>query len=243
MRQKLKGQLYLYIGILVSIIVALSALYTVYLINRSGIADDDDDGKADFDFYQLKLEQDLGVGGSNYENRELYTDEQFDSDRRNLIKEIQNNRFDTIAQMANTTLAKYKFDNDNLATWIALERAEIFAEDTNATSDQKTALVAQIQDPILYMYFFLRLTFEEQRALIKYNNVNIIPAFQYDSISMEAITISAADRLYPIIRSGSCYKLTLSFAGHDHYVYMIKQNGCQIFYVTNENDSMHTTYN
>ena len=51
MRQNLKGQLYLYIGILVSIIVALSALYTVYLINQSGIADDDDDERADFDFY------------------------------------------------------------------------------------------------------------------------------------------------------------------------------------------------
>ena len=79
-----KGRLYLYVAILVSVAIASMSFYTIYLINKSGM-NENEGVESTLDIYQIKLEQDLGVGGDNYEHRELYTNEQFESDKRDLI--------------------------------------------------------------------------------------------------------------------------------------------------------------
>ena len=236
-----KVRLYLWIGILVSVIVACSALYTIYLINRSGMVDWDKE-ESTVDIYQIKLEQYLGVGGSNYEERPLYTDEQFEADQRNIVQALAANRFDSISDLANSVLAKYKFDDDKIATWSALESAYIFDEEYQASSEGKISLVAKIQDPILYIRFFLLLSLDEQRSLIQYDSVNILPSFTYDTIVIDEVEMTMSDPMYSIIKSESYYRLTLTYAGHNYYIDMINNGYCSIFRINNETGSMNTQY-
>lgn len=236
-----KARLYLWIGILVSVIVACSALYTIYLINRSGMVAWDEE-ETTVDIYQIKLEQYLGVGGSDYENRPLYTDEQFEADQRNIVQAITAKRFDTISDLANSILAKYQFNDDKLATLSALELAYVFDEEFTTNSSERTSMVSKIQDPILYVRFFLLLSLDEQRSLLRYSGVNILPSFSYDTIEIEEIQMSMSDPMYPKLKIETYYRLTLTYSGHCYYVDMIKTGYCSIFRIDNEIGSMQTKY-
>ena len=235
-----KGQLYLWIGILVSVVAAFSALYIIYLINRSEIVSLEN--QSEIDIYQIKLEQHLGIGGSNYNERPMYTSDLFDSDMRSITKDIENKRFDRVSETAGSILSKYQFNDDKLSTISALEMAYIFDPEYSSTLNERIYMVSKIKDPIIYVRFFMLLTIEEQRYLIQQSNVNILPCFQYDSIKKEPVNAYEHGFSDITTNESQLYKLTLSYSGRQYYVYISVGSCCNIIYVNDESKSLKSTY-
>ena len=235
-----KGQLYLWIGILVSVVAAFSALYIIHLINRSEIVSLEN--QSEIDIYQIKLEQHLGIGGSNYNERPMYTSDLFDSDMRSITKDIENKRFDRVSETAESILSKYQFNDDKLSTISALEMAYIFDPEYSSTLNERIYMVSKIKDPIIYVRFFMLLTIEEQRYLIQQSNVNILPCFQYDSIKKEPVNAYEHGFSDITTSESQLYKLTLSYSGRQYYVYISVGSCCNIIYVNDESKSLKSTY-
>lgn len=226
-----KRELWFWFAVLASVIVAASAFYTVYLITKSGFISDEE--AETVDHYQIKLEQYLGISGSNYEERILYTDDLFDGDRKQIITYIQNGRFEDISATANRLLATYRFDDDKLSTLIGLEDAYLFGEDSEASTEQKVSMVSKICDPILYVIFFLKLDYNQQQLLIQHEDVKQIPAFEYHSYSYEYVEKTTGDPIAAIVKGKPYYKVKLGYYNREYYVYLMKQESCQIFFVDN----------
>lgn len=236
-----KGRLYLCIGILVSIIVACSALYTIYLINRSGTVNSENDQNA-IDVYKIKLEQYLGVGGSDYTERPMYTSELFESDMRYVTQYLENKRFDQISEMAGSILAKYQFNDDKLSTISALEIAYIFDSGYESTTNERIYMVSKIKDPIIYIRFFMLLTIEEQRILVQQPAVNVLPHLQYDTITMEKVDVYEHGFSDIVSNESNLYKLTLIYSNHEYYVYINIGTCCNIIHIHDESKSLQTIY-
>lgn len=218
--------------------IAFVSLYSLYLLNN--VNWNPEEPSSGVDLFKQQWEYELGISADNYESRPLYTNEIYENDKIQIIKNIKNNRFDFIAIKAKDILATYQFDDDKLSTITVLEKCEIFDPDNSGTSDDKIALVSSIKDPELYVLFFTTLTTEEQRTLITYEDVNTLPGFRYDTISVTNKKMDRLDPLSKIIGTREYYNVELIYYGTKFYVYLVQDGtSLQIFYINNENHDMN----
>jgi hypothetical protein len=202
--------------------------YSAYLMNSNVISLGEPDNG--IDIYDMKLQYDLGIAADNYEQREVYTQAHYDVDKKNLIKYVQNKRFDMIVELAQNRLAQYQFNDEKLELLSTLEHAEIL--ESNNIND-KILFMSKIKDPELYILTFLTLRQEEQSSLVEYDNVNILPAFVYEKISCEIKQSKKTDPHANIIGCREYYSITLQYKHVTYVVDMVLDGSFSIFYVNN----------
>ncbi len=217
--------------------IALVSVYSIHLLNKA-IWEKDEAPHA-IDMYNQKLQYDMGISADNYESRELYTDEEYENDKIQIIKNIRNGRFDFVAIKAKDLLASYKFDDNKLTTITTLKECEVFDLENGGTTDEKITILTGIMDPELYILFFMLLDVEEQRILIDYENVQMLPGFEYDTINVTECYNSYTDQFTKIIGTTNYYKIELIYRNVKHYVYMVEDRSLKIFYINNENNNMN----
>lgn len=216
--------------------IAFVSVYSLHLLNQESW-EVSDDGPA-VDIYDQKLQYDMGISANDYENRELYTDEIYENDRIQILKNIRNQRYDFVASQAKDILAKYKFNDNKLMTMTTLEKCEIFDEESEVTPDEKISFVSGIVDPEIYLLFFLQLDVEDQRMLVTYEDVQMLPGFDYESITFTQEHMDYKDKLSQVIGVRDYYKAELTYKNQKFYVYFIESGSLQIFYINNETHNM-----
>ena len=218
--------------------IAFVSLYSLYLLNDVNWNLQEE--SSGVDLFKQQWDYELGISAKDYETRPLYTNDIYENDKIQIRKNIKNNNFDFVAIKAKDILASYKFDNDILSTITVLEKCEIFDPENPGTSEDKIALVSSIKDPELYVLFFSILTTTEQRSLITYENVNTLPGFKYDTISVTNKKMDRLDTLSKIIGTREYYDVELTYYGTKFYVYIVQDGtSLQIFYINNENHDMN----
>lgn len=217
--------------------IAFVSIYSLHLLNKTSWEVIDDSPA--IDIYDQKLQYDMGISADNYENRELYTDEIYENDKIQILKNIKNQRYDFVASQAKDILAKYKFNDNKLMTITTLEKCEIFDTESEATNDEKITFMSGIVDPDIYLWFFLKLDVESQRMLVTYDNVQMLPGFNYENITYTKEHMNYKDNLSQIIGVRDYYKVELTYKNQKFYVYLIESGSLQIFYINNENHNMN----
>lgn len=215
------------------------AMYSAYLIN-SQIWKDNEDYSSPGDQYDAELDYDLGIAGDGYENKKKYTQEQYDVDMQQTHKYLCSGRYDLIADMMKNRLAIYQFIDDKLNTVTALARVYIFEDTYESTQNERIMLVSSIKEPLIYMKLFSDLSIEDQRTLIAYKNVNVLPDFDYEDIVVTKKMSSPGNLAYGIIGSKEYYELTLKYKSLTFVVYMIDNGSLQIFYINNLENNMNS---
>lgn len=225
--------------------IALVSIYSIHLINKAFWMEPEKEDA--IDMYDQKLQYDLGIAGDNYENRNLYTDEIYENDRIQIIKNLKDKRYDFVASKAKDILASYKFDDDKLSTITSLENVEIFEpideeydeETFKSISYEKVSVLTKIMDPEIYMLLFMQLNTEEQRTLISFENVQMLPGFDYTDIVVTNEHMKFTDELSKVIGTKDYYKIELTYKKMKHYVYIINEGSLKIFYINNETHDMN----
>ena len=218
--------------------IAFVSLYSLHLLNDVNWSPEEP--SSGVDVFKQQWEYELGITAPDYESRPLYTNEIYENDKLQIVKNIKNDRFDFIATKAKDILASYKFDDDKLSTITVLAKCTVFDPDNPGTSEDKISLVSSIKDPELYILFFTTLSTAEQRMLITYEEVNTLPGFRYDTISVTKKKMDRLDPLSKIIGTSEYYDVELTYYGTKFYVYLVQDGtSLQIFYINNETHDMN----
>lgn len=231
--------------IIAFISIALVSVYSIHLINNAFWMEPEKEDA--IDIYDQKLQYDLGIAGDNYESRDLYTGEIYENDKIQIIKNIKEDRYDFVASKAKDILASYKFDDDKLSTITSLENIEIFEpideeyneENPNHISYEKISVLARVMDPEIYILLFMKLNVEEQRVLIEFDNVQMLPGFEYTDIIVTTEHMNFTDELSKVIGTKDYYKIELVYKKIKHYVYIVQEGSLKIFYINNETHDMN----
>lgn len=189
-------------------------------------------------------QNDLGIAADDYQEREMYTDDMYEVDRKLFINHIKNKSFDLIVETAKLRTQKYKFDNNHLSTINTLEHADIWNEDSDASSNDKTMFVTGMSDPELYIMFFLLLKPDEQAQLIRYKDVNRLPGWPYEITDVSTEYINHYKYSQISVEHTECYKVTLKYKQEEMVVRMIYVGCFYIFDINNADGTYNSiTYN
>lgn len=187
---------------------------------------------------------DLGIAADDYQERELYTDDMYEIDRKLFINHIKNGNFDLVVETAKLRTQKYRFNSEHLSTINTLTQAYIWNDDSEAETSDRTMFVTAMSDPELYVLFFMLLKPEEQAQLIRYPKVNRLPGWSYEitDVSKEQVNHYKYNQIS--IDHSECYKVTLRYKQEEIIIRMI-YSGC--FYIFDINNATGTynsiTYN
>ena len=227
------------------IMIALAAfgfvmIYSLLLV-ESGIGSREEP-KPVIDEYDQEFEFDIGIAGDGYNERPIYTKEQYEADRKQIIKNIRRGSYDFVLDKAQQLLAKYQFsDLELLKNILALEDILIFAPDSESSTEDKIIAISSFNDPEIYMHLFLTLSLSEQSMLITKDNINAIPKYDYTDISFEKTSTVFGDILFDEVGSCEYYKFTLTCKYTKIVVCMKYEHSLEIFYVNNIEGTLNGT--
>ena len=224
--------------IVVTCAFGLVIAYTIILL-QSGIGQQVEEKPA-IDIYDQELDYDMGIAGSDYNERELYTDDHFISDKNNIIKNIDRQSYDVIDERISQLTAKYQFEGNHMSTITALERIMAFDPEEPGTTEDRLLVMSGIKDPEIYMHLFVQLGPYEQAMLIRHENVNILPAHTYTQITCEEKTCTINDKFYTIIGPTNYYELHLTYLYYDIVVCIVDTGSLQIFDINNTLGTLDT---
>jgi hypothetical protein len=222
--------------IAIACMIAVS-MYSMYLLKGNQWIDEDYTSPGEQ--YDAELDYDLGIGGEGYENRKEYDQNQYDVDIEQVYKYICSGRYDLIADLMKNRLATYKFVDDKLNTITALSRMYIFDTGYESTQNERILLISSIREPLIYVKLFSMLSTDDQRMLITYNNINILPDFDYKDIVVTKKMSSPGNVAYGIIGSKEYYEVTLTYKSLTFVIYMIDNGNLEIFYINNAEHNMN----
>ena len=227
-----KTQILIITIILAFVGIAFTGIYTIHLLNSAHWESDYE--PSDVDVYDQKLQYDLGISGDNYENRELYTVEQYISDRIKLINYLRTQQYDMVVDNAKECLARYRFDNELLTIMTNLARVDMFENsEKDLTTEEKIIFISSILDPEMYLVLFSLLNVDEQSMLIEYNDVNILPGFEYEKYEIISHDGGINSPYTNKIGQKPYYELRLTYRNITYVVYMVKNSSLQIFKIDN----------
>ena len=240
MTENEKKKMYIVLISIASIFISFIFLYISFLLSGVSIFDyKEDKQKESIDIYNMNLQQDIGISGSDYNDRDLYSDEQFEIDKKEFVSWIKASRYDLISGKARHILASYRFNDAKLSSISKLEQIEGFDKE-ETSSDQRIILVSGIQDIELYLQLFMKLSRFEQAQLIEFDNVKMVPYLNYDNITVEKKNCGIHDPEYSIINKNEFYQVTLESNGFSLIVKLIRDNSLKIFYVDNIDGTMES---
>ena len=75
--------------------------------------------------------------------------------------------------------------------------------------------------------------------LIAYNNINVLPNFDYKDIVITKKMSSPGNVAYGIIGSKEYYEVTLTYKSLTFVIYMIDNGNLEIFYINNAEHNMN----
>jgi hypothetical protein len=189
-------------------------------------------------------QNDLGISADDYLEREVYTDEMYELDRKLFVSHVKNQNFDLVVEIAKLRTQKYKFEGNYLSTINTLTQADIWNEDSTASINDKTMFITGISDPELYIMFFMLLNPEGQAQLIRYKNVNRLPGWPYEVLDISKEPINHYKYNQISVDYTECYKVTLKYKQEEVIVRMI-ESGCLCIFDINNADGTYNsiTYN
>ena len=221
---------YIIMAILIALCgFALITVYSVYLLNK-----DEPEPEEDPNFVLEQIwKEDIGVADEEYAERELYTNEMYEVDKKTFLYQIKTKNFDLLTNLAEMRTSKYQFSAEHLSTMDTLSRAYIFNEDSEATSSDRVMFVTGLSDPEIYILFFMMLSPSEQAQMIMYQNVNRLPGWPYEITEVTKEKINHYKYSQISIEHQECYKITMKYRQEEIIVRMI-YNGClYIFDINN----------
>ena len=216
-------------------------IYSIVLLN-SGIGNRDIPQDT-IDIYDQLLQNDMGLSADDYEERTLYTYDMYEADKQQIVVYLQRESYDMVHDKVEQLISRYRFEGDLMHTIATLEKVMIFDADSSASTEEKVLFMSSLRDPEMYMALFMNLPVNEQAALIVRNDVKVLPAYDYQNVTMEEVNLTFKDELYPIIGTQSCYRFILTFKTTKIYVYMVKNYSLEIVHITNEANTLSTIYN
>lgn len=236
-----ESKIFLLTAIVIILLMSFGFLYILFLINNPPIDNPQED--TGVDIYQLQLNDKLGVSADDYHNRDFYTQDQFESDKNQIARYLQVNRYDMIEEKCKTLLSTYQFEEDHLILIYALSNATVFENQSGLNSKDKIIYISMIQDPTIYLHLFNKLNFDEQKQLIRYDEINILPCFNYDDIQISIKTSDMNSIIYK--RSGftEYYEAILTYKNEQYVVSLIYDDMLWIVDINNINgDLNHSKY-
>jgi hypothetical protein len=230
---------YIVCGVLVAALMASVSFFLVYKIMYRTVKEEPE---SEIDVYDVILQDELGINATDYESRPLYTKEMFESDKRRFMQDLEQDRYDLVESYAKEIFANYKFNDDSLSIISALRNATKMDFEEYDKED-RVIWLSNISDIEMYLLLFMKLPYVEQSLNVKYPNVNILPALEYNS--MEIIHHESANEYSKnIIGYRPFYEIILKARNKNILIYMTCDKSCEIFYINNDQHNMNgMTYN
>lgn len=217
----------------------LSSVYIIYLLTKPPAIEI---SGPDLDYEGFEDQLDQGVGAEGYEERELYTIEQYEVDKKKFMNYFEDERYDMASEHAHWLLAMYQFDNEFLYTISAIERMSIMEKDDQGewkcTTEERISIYSALHDIDMFVYFFMKIPMNEQAMLVYRDDVNMLPGFNWESIICEKIQATKDDPAYKIIGNQEYYNVKLTYKRNTFYIKIHYTNHFNIFCITDETGTM-----